>query len=236
MSNTLTNVLKVVAFLVVVYVIIKLFSKPSKLSSMSKGNEQQTISGKKMKNSGNSADYTYSMWFYVDDWNYKFGQEKVLWKRGDASNQPGPSVSLGAMENDVTIKVACYATSAQTATQANIHECKVNNFPIQKWVNLIVSLQGETLDVYVDGKLHKTCVLEGVPKVSNGSDVFVTPDGGFSGFTSNFQYWDKGSNPQQAYNIYRKGYGGGVLGNAFNKYKLRVQVLKDNDVAGGFEL
>tara|TARA_B110000114_G_C15000508_1_gene360539 strand:+ start:40 stop:741 length:702 start_codon:yes stop_codon:yes gene_type:complete len=232
----LTNVLKVFVFLLVVYVIINLFSKPSKLLSMSKGNEQQTISGQKMKNSGNSADYTYSLWFYVDDWNYKFGQEKVLWNRVDASNQPGPSVSLGAMENDIVIKMACYPTSTATATQPNIHTCKVKNFPIQKWVNLIVSLQGETLDVYVDGKLHKTCVMEGVPKVTNGSDVVVTPDGGFSGSTSNFQYWDKASNPQEAYNIYRKGYGGGVLGNAFNKYKLRVQVLKDNDVAGGFEL
>ena len=112
----------------------------------------------------------------------------------------------------------------------------MKNFPLQKWVNLIISLQGQTLDVYIDGKLQKTCVLEGVVKVNKEEDVKVTPAGGFSGWTSNFQYWDKASNPQEAYNIYRKGYGGGVLGNAFNKYKLRVQVLKDNDVAGGFEI
>ena len=176
------------------------------------------------------------MWFYVDDWNYKFGQDKILWTRDDTSSKPGPSVSLGAMENDITISMACYPTTSNTELQDNIHKCVVKNFPLQKWVNLIVSLQGETLDVYIDGKLHKTCVLEGVAKVSNDNDVRVTPGGGFSGWTSNFQYWDKASNPQQAYNIYRKGYGGGGLGNAFNKYKLRVEVLKDNDVAGGFEL
>lgn len=232
----LTNVLTVFAVLLVIYVVMNLFSRPSKLLEMSKGNEQQTISSQKLKNTGNSANYTYSMWFYVDDWNYKFGQDKILWTRNDKSNQPGPSVTLGAMENDVTISVACYATNSQASTQPNVHKCVVKNFPLQKWVNLIVSLQGEHLDVYVDGKLHKTCVLEGVAKVSSDADVLVTPAGGFSGWTSNFQYWDKASNPQEAYNIYRKGYGGGGLGNMFNKYRLRVQVLRDNDVAGGFEI
>jgi len=235
MSNMLKNVLKVFAFLLVVYLVINLLSKPSKLSPMSKGNVAKSISSQKLKNSGNTTDYTYSLWFYVDDWNYKFGQDKILWRRTDDSDQPSPSVTLGGMENDITIHMGCYPTK-DTTSQPNVHTCKINNFPIQKWVNLVISLQGEILDVYVDGKLHKTCVLDGVPKSSSGSDVHLTPNGGFSGFTSNFQYWDKGSNPQEAYNIYRNGYGGGILGNAFNKYKLRVQFLNDNNVAGGFEI
>lgn len=236
MSGILNNVLNVLVVLLVIYVIIHLLSKPSKLISMSKGNEEQTISAAKLKNSTNSYDYTYSMWFYVDDWNYKFGQDKILWSRQDANNKAGPEVSLGEMQNDITISMACYPTTSNTQMQENMHTCVVKNFPLQKWVNLIVSLQGQTLDVYIDGKLQKTCILEGVVKVNKEADVSVTPAGGFSGWTANFQYWDKSSNPQEAYNIYRKGYGGGVLGNAFNKYKLRVQVLKDNDVAGGFEI
>ena len=231
----LKNALYVLGFIFVVYLVLNVFSQKSQLSSMSKGNEEKKISASKLKNTGNSMDYTYSMWFYVDDWNYKFGHDKVLWTRNDAANQPSPSVSLGNMENDITISVACYASSSQTASQSNVHNCTIKNFPLQKWVNLIVSMQGETLDVYVDGKLEKTCVLEGVPKVSTDSDLRVTPDGGFSGWTSNFQYFDKASNPQEAYNIYKKGYGGGGLGNAFNKYKVRLQVLKENEVAAGVE-
>ena len=37
-------------------------------------------------------------------------------------------------------------------------------------------------------------------------------------------------------NIYKKGYGGGALGNIFNKYKLRFQFLKNNEVAGEFQI
>ena len=69
------------------------------------------------------------------------------------------------------------------------------------------------------------------PKINSESPVYITPKGGFNGWTSNFQYWDEASNPQQVYNIYKQGYGGGALGNIFNKYKLRFQFLKDNKVA-----
>ena len=42
-------------------------------------------------------------------------------------------------------------------------------------------LHGQTLDVYVDGKLHKTCVMEGVTKVNADADVYITPNGGLMG-------------------------------------------------------
>tara|TARA_B100000902_G_scaffold293449_1_gene280004 strand:- start:379 stop:1083 length:705 start_codon:yes stop_codon:yes gene_type:complete len=231
------TVIKVLLFLVALYLIINFFAKPAKLTKMSKGNVEQVIESNTLKQSSSSTNYTYSMWFYVDDWNYKFGQQKVLLSRTDAANQPAPSVTLGSMENDITVSVATYPTTSNGSVgSSDVHDCVIKNYPLQKWVSLIVSVQGQTLDVYIDGKLNKTCVLEGVPKITTDRDVHVTPDGGFSGWTSNFQYWDKSSNPQEAYNIYKKGYGGGLLGNALNKYKLRVQVLKDNDVAGGFEL
>lgn len=237
MNKLVKNVLIALLFLLVVYVIVNMFIKPAKLTAMNDGNVEQTIKADKLRKSNSSTNYTYSMWFYVNDWNYKFGQPKVLWERLDKSNKSSPSVTLGAMENDITISVACYPTSsASGADSSNEQKCVVKNVPLQKWVNLLVSVYGETLDVYLDGKLYKTCLLDGVPKANTDADVRVTPSGGFSGWTSNFQYWDKPTNPQEAYNIYKAGYGGGLLGNMFNKYRLRVQFLKDNDVAAGFEL
>ena len=113
-----------------------------------------------------------------------------------------------------------------TQTSSVSHTCTIKNFPLQKWINLVISLQNQTLDIYLDGKLHKTCLLQGVPKISSEAPVQITPKGGFNGWTSNFQYWDDASNPQQVYNIYKQGYGGGILGNLFNKYKLHFNFLK----------
>jgi hypothetical protein len=201
---------------------------------MFKGTERQKILASTLPSSSNSSNYTYSTWFFVNDWNYRFGEPKVLLGRMDEDKNPSPSIVFGAMENDITISVACYSNNK--SKKSIIHTCNVQNFPLQRWVNLIISLYGRTLDVYIDGKLVRTCVLPGVAKINKNANIVVTPNGGFSGFTTNFQYWNDSTNPQDAYNIYKDGFGGSILGNLFNKYRIKVAFLADNKEKGSFEL
>ena len=230
----LTKIIFVVLLLVLLYAVIQILNPSNKISNMKNGWEETTVEAKDLKQINNSSNFTYSLWFYVRDWNSRFGKPKILLDRANNC----PKITLGAMQNDIDIVMDCYPTSATTGTSTTSvsHTCNVKNFPLQKWINLAISLQNGTLDIYVDGKLHKTCVLPGPPKINKNSPVLITPKGGFNGWTSNFQYWDEPSNPQQIYDIYKKGYGGGALGNIFNKYKLRFQFLKDNEVAGEFQI
>jgi hypothetical protein len=295
---------------------------------MAEGKKMQTIEASELKNSTNSSNYTYSMWMFIDDWNYRFGEKKIVLDRSN-----GPTVVLGTKPNTLTVKVtyfnagvagavgldgsatattpvydltdiakniknrnACnaatngYAACASKdcdrglflATEAslraggtpytlpdsgtgtavsgattpaagaantvnsapwslradepNVSTCEIDNIPIQNWVNVIVSLYNRTLDIYLNGKLVRTCVLPGVPKVNNDAPVFVTPGGGFSGWTSTFKYWANASNPQEAYNIYKDGFGGSILANLINKYKLRVSLMRGQDVTSSFEI
>jgi hypothetical protein len=229
--------------LVIVYIIAGyIFPNNKQLSGMMDGTKQQTIEAVNLPSNTNSLNYTYSTWFYIEDWNYKFGEKKTILGRLDGDNNPSPSIELGAMDNDVTISISCYptkqsgsASDSASAVKPIIHKCKVQNVPLQRWVNLIVSLYGRTLDVYIDGKLVRTCLLPGVAKVAQSSPVIITPNGGFSGWTSNFQYWATSTNPQQAYDIYKSGYGGS-LGNFFNKYRLKFSFLEDNTEKGSFEI
>jgi hypothetical protein len=214
---------------------------------MKNGWEETTVEAKDLKQINNSSNFTYSLWFYVRDWNSRFGEPKILLNRANNC----PKITLGAMQNDIDILMDCHPTSdvvpagsgsvdgggsVDGAATSTTETCNVKNFPLQKWVNLAISLQNGVLDIYIDGKLHKTCLLSGVPMINKDSPILITPEGGFNGWTSNFQYWDEPSNPQQIYNIYKKGYGGGALGNLFNKYRLRFQFLKDNRVAGEFQI
>tara|TARA_A100001011_G_C14018663_1_gene718472 strand:+ start:110 stop:805 length:696 start_codon:yes stop_codon:yes gene_type:complete len=225
----LKNIFLVVLLLVLIYIVIQILNPSNKISSMQDGWVETIIDSDKLKENKNSNNFTYSLWFYVNDWNYRFDKPKILLDRPSNS----PKITLGAMQNDIDITLNCYPTSGVTGTQTSSvpHTCNIKNFPLQKWINLVISLQNQTLDIYLDGKLHKTCLLAGVPIINSESLVYITPKGGFNGWTSNFQYWDEASNPQQVYNIYKKGYGGGALGNIFNRYKFRFQFLKDNKVA-----
>ncbi len=234
------TVLIVLAVLVVLYLVLNFFFKSStSLTTMQSGTEKQVIEASTLPNDNNTSNYTYSMWFYIDDWNYRFGEPKVILGRMDQDNHPSPSVVLGAMENDITISVACYPqdqTTGVTTDRSIVHKCPIKNIPLQSWVNLTISLYGRTLDVYIDGKLVRTCVLPGVAKVNPDANILVTPMGGFSGWTSNFEYWDDATNPQQAYNIYKSGFGGSMLGDLFNKYRIKISFLEDNEEQGSFEI
>jgi hypothetical protein len=139
-------------------------------------------------------------------------------------------------ENAAAAELNQLNSSISGAAVSNINTCLIENVPIQKWVNVIISLYGRTLDVYLDGKLVRTCILPGVPRINNDADIHVTNNGGFSGWTSTFKYWSNASNPQEAYNIYKDGFGGSILGNALSKYRLRFSTVKDNKVTGSFEI
>ena len=58
--------------------------------------------------------------------------------------------------------------------------CMVKMIPLQKWVNVIVSVYNQIIDIYIDGQLSSSCVLKGFPAIST-DELNITPDGGFSG-------------------------------------------------------
>lgn len=225
------TILYVLVILVVLwYIITWLFGTTNHLGAeMASALVAQNVNGKDLPVSNDkTSNYTISTWFYVTDWNVKYGQEKTVLKKGENS----PSIVLGATSNDITVTQSCFDGNNQSVD----HQCVIQNFPLQKWVNLIVSLYGRTMDLYVDGKLVRTCVLPGVANVAGSQNVQITPNGGFDGYTANIQYWPQASNPQDAYNIYKDGFGSNWLSSLINKYKLRFTFLEDNKKIASFEI
>ena len=219
-------VIGVVLVLLIILVIRWLWSDQTKLAGMNDGTKVTKISSSDLAQS-NSSNYAYSVWMYIEDWSYRYGEPKIVLGRLDDELNPSPAIVLGAIENNLRVETTVY--SSTEANNSSKHTCNVDNIPIQKWVNVIVSLYGRTMDVYIDGKLVRTCVLPGVAKVSNSAPLYITPNGGFSGYTSSINYYANSLNPQEAYNIYRDGYGG----SAFNfPYKLKIEYLKDGKQQG----
>lgn len=185
-------------------------------------------------NSNNSSNFTYSIWFYIDDWSYKYGKPKIIFGRMTTgseadTNEPCPSVVLGATQNNLVVSLAVYPTYDNVPDETAkfvINKFAIANISIQKWVNLFISVYGRTMDIYIDGKLVRTCILDGVAKIDSAAPVYITPYGGFSGWTSRFQYWSTESDPQKAWDIYKKGYGGSMLGGLFGKYTVKVSLME----------
>jgi len=187
-----------------------------------------------------SANFTFSIWVYVSNWSV--GTNKVIFERPCGTGFC-PKMAFTSNLNNIDVTLATYAGTSGSAQhhhqqeQANI-TCTVENVPLQSWANIIMTLNGRALDLYLDGKLVRTCVLPGVPKMSGAGQLMLTPSGkSFQGYTSNFQYFARAINPREAYAIYREGYGGSNwLSGLFNKYRIKMAFMEDNQEVNSFEI
>jgi hypothetical protein len=210
----------IVVFLIVVYIISWMFNGTKTLSNYASAQTQLTIPPDSLP-AGASVNYSYSIWIYIDDWSYQYGTEKIIFIRGAIGSTFMPALSLSPIDNNAVITVSL---------EKEPFECVIPNIPLQKWTNLIVSLNNKSLDGYVNGKLVKTCVLPSIPTTDPTSSLYLTPQGGFSGYTARFNYWSDAMSPQQAWNVYKSGPGGNPFSNFLNQYKVQLSFLKGNDV------
>lgn len=226
----------VIIILYLVYVFV--FSDSTKQLLYSGGNAKNAVTVKATKFPSNKAsvDYTFSIWVYVNSWNYRYGSSKVIYQRSDANNTIfAPKVSLGQSTNKLEISMTSYPDSGKTNTPIP-NDWEINNIPIQKWCNIIISTNNRAVDTYIDGKLVNTNVLKGVPMTNKSYSAFLCPDGGFAGEISKFKYFARTISPREAYEIYREGPGGNWLSDLMNQYKLKLSFLKDNEEINSFEI
>jgi hypothetical protein len=239
------SILMFLVIIILVIVILKyIMSDGNTLSSLTSGKSSQTIDPSELESSssGNTSNFTYSIWFFIDDWNYKYGEPKVIFGRMSTTDikSPCPTVVLSPLQNNIEVSLAVYPgvddeNTDNSTVETVVHTCGIANVPIQKWCNLLVSVYGRTLDLYLDGKMVRTCVLPGIAKIDSNAPVYITPTGGFSGWTARFQYWADSSNPQKAWDIYKAGYGGSLLGSIFGKYTVKLSLMEGDTESTSFE-
>jgi len=243
--NALSIVITVVVVVLILLLLKYIWSDPYTLQNIQDGQTATTIAASSLATNGTSvpsSNFAYSVWFYINDWNYRYGEQKVIFGRMGAKSSssqgsvqgvngldPCPAVVLGAIENNISVSLGCFPGADEEPTTAGgntvVHTCSIANIPIQKWVNLVVSVYGRTMDLYIDGKLVRTCLLPGVASVNNNANIYVTPAGGFNGWTSKLQYYPNSLNPQEAWNIYTKGYSS--WSSMFNAYQIQIALIEN---------
>lgn len=229
-----TTIILVVVILLLIYVIYNYVknTKDVTLLNLANGEDESTFPASELSDS-TSSNYAISIWFYINNWNYRIGETKTILER-ISGGEVSPSITLGANTNSITVSM-----NLSTSTEANpiTHECVVNDIPLQRWTNMIMSINGTALDIYIDGKLIKTCILGGVPKILNDAPVKVTPGRGFSGYTGRLQFFSSPLNPTEAYNIYKDGFDGSdSIFAGLGRYRLKFAFMEDNKELNSFQL
>ena len=249
--------LKLIIGVVIVVIILYLiwsyfFTSVKVLMSFQNASTMNCISGKDVSQSGLN-NYSFSTWVYIGDWSGNYGLPKnIITIRKPAIVGGTPNLFrlyLDPTRNDLHIYVKDVGTSR--SSQDNQSTCSVTNFPVQSWVNISISVYNRAVDVYIDGKLVKTCPLDNVAEaIDAGSTIYIGGGSGgsgcsggsdllgFTGYIASVLYNPDIISPQDAWNTYARGYSNSPLGlnNLFQRYKLEFAFLKDNNVIKSFKI
>lgn len=94
--------------------------------------------------------------------------------------------------------------SERQAFEDKCGKCLVEDFPLQKWVHVVISQYNQVLDIYVDGKLRSSCVMPGFPMLTQ-ENLVLSPDEGFSGQMTGVTYYNTALGADEVYHIYKDG-------------------------------
>lgn len=214
-----------IVIILLIYVLYKFFRNDTgriltKSSNLNTTNETTVAIGSDSISSGTNTTYSYGLWLYVNTWSSTGAKNIFRRQNEDISDKDDIKLYLDA----ITPTLKCdfytnYSTSPPLET-VNI----TNNFPIQKWVYIIVSVDNKIVDTYLDGKLITSQQLNGTPTVSKG-DIYL---GKFDAYLANFQNWKSAMDPQTAWKTYMSGNGGSAIGKMFKSYGIDFSLKKDN--------
>jgi len=147
--------------------------------------------------------FTYSFWLMIEGYDYKSGEWKHVFHKGDPNSYPNraPGVWLHPATNAMRVYMN---------TQTTILEyVDVMNLPLRKWIHVSIVLNDKDLDVYINGYLKTRKQLSSVPKLNNG-DFWCNMFGGFEGFVGRIQYFAKAIGPDELSSIVKAGPGSGT--------------------------
>ena len=171
--------------------------------------------------------YSVSTWIYITNWGVNAGYNKpflVLDGGGSTFNTMvmylGQNVNkLGVRVSTDTVKITPttmsqirpasgngYGVSPYTDMAGDFKMCDIEMVDMQRWVCITAVLDGRTLDLYIDGKLSRSCVLSGMFNVDGSSPTLALGGPyGFGGLIGKTELANFAYSPDQVYKIYQNG-------------------------------
>ena len=173
-------------------------------------------------------EYSINTWIYINDYSINRGQNKHVLSLG-GNTFSTLALFLGPYNNSLSVRVQTNSLPS-TGNQDNLSAksltsmfttlqtessllnpnkpCDINTIDIQKWVQVSIVLNNKTCDVYMDGKLARSCILPSFYRVDKvNMKLTICDHKGFGGFISNTSAYNYALNPEQVWRLYMSGPG-----------------------------
>uniref|UniRef100_A0A6C0JJ62 LamG-like jellyroll fold domain-containing protein n=1 Tax=viral metagenome TaxID=1070528 RepID=A0A6C0JJ62_9ZZZZ len=241
------NTVVIVLGIIIVFLIYILYTYYSNLAVTLSPSASLTTQVPAISNINNpgASRYAYGIWIFINSWDPSVPH--TLFARSK-------NIAVYLDKSSPTLYVKMFMGNS-TAGGWSAPLQITDNFPIQKWVHVIASVDNQFLDLYLDGKLvtsHRFLnidattnaqVMPMVPSTdSKANPVYVgnpttfTPaftDGTnaqtYDAYITKFKRWESGPvDPQTAWNAYMEGNGSSSILGSLGAYGVNLTVLKNN--------
>uniref|UniRef100_A0A6C0LRB3 Lectin/glucanase superfamily protein n=1 Tax=viral metagenome TaxID=1070528 RepID=A0A6C0LRB3_9ZZZZ len=174
-----------------------------------------------------NVSYGYGAWVYINSWDQN--KSKGIFSRSN-------NISLYLDTNRPILKCDISLNSVNAGTPTTNQSIIITeNFPLQKWVYIIVSVDagsgnGTIVDCYINGKLVKSSKITSDAKQPGSATVSPIKIGAgtiWDAVLAKFTRFTKPVDPQTAWDNYLSGNGSTGLFSIGN-FSANLAVLKDN--------
>ena len=187
----------------------------------------------KIFNIATGSEFSISFWIYYKDPSYNAMKNKFIFSLGSPlspNNSQSILVYLGGSTNTLVVDTntlpSLYMNSQQKPLDFSVVDplfnnvsgaaqdprdrdssCNMTTIDLQKWVLVNIVSTQRTLDVFIDGKLGRSCILPSNIIIPKNYQLNMFEYGGFGGYVSNFSVHDYALNPEQTWRMYMAGPG-----------------------------
>lgn len=187
------------------------------------------ITSDKLPHLYEGGEFSISTWVYVNNWSYRAGFSKSILNLG-GPNFDTIRIYLGGYKPRLNVRLhtrdspnevnSDNSESLVRSSEITVFDtlqpeaglidsmqlCDLPEIELQRWINISVSVNGKSVDVYLNGKLARSCVLPKPFKVdAGGYSANILPYGGFGGQISSTMMYDSALNPEEVYKNYMAG-------------------------------
>jgi hypothetical protein len=118
-----------------------------------------------------------------------------------------PTYPVSSTTNQKIINPNLWSNDKQQELFNTNYVCDLGNIPLQKWVQLGIVMWDRTMDIYLNGKLARSCILPGVPLFDKNSlnTLYIGAGNTYNGYVSRFKYFNRAVTPSEVYRHYSNG-------------------------------
>jgi len=178
----------------------------------------------------NAYNYSYTFFIKIDSLDYKYNQNKEIFSKGGSIDSytkekdtksaeddnkdnkqkkstktkeilkgaHNPRIYIAKRTNDIIVEITTYVKRER---------CIIENIPLQSWVFVGVAVHNKTIDIYINGKLFKSHVLENLP-VQTEATIRYGLNGGFDGSLNKLVYYFRALSSLEIMDLFHKNKGG----------------------------